>query len=133
MSAELSLFKELRLRTPADTICRVVALFAVGLSKNEIEKRTGVKGETVHRIIKRLVTCPDWRQLRRLIKRKTGISYDDLHRLVLRNFELEYTGNDLLHDQGIFYSRLPKGVRAEIHLMARKILRRNISFGAGSS
>jgi len=131
VATELSLLKQYRFRTPAATICRVVALFALGLSKNAIEKRTGVKGETTDRIIKQLVTGRHWLEIRDLIIRKTGISENDLHDLDRRELQLEQTGEDLLGWQGIFYGRRPQRDRAELLREARKILQRKIVFGAG--
>jgi len=133
VSLELSLFQELRLRTPAANLCRVVALFAVGLSLNEIEKMTRIKGETVRRIIVRFVTCSHWGDLRNIIVRKTGISETDLHDLDHRYLELGVTGEDLLHYQGYQCRRRPRGDVSNLTRKARAILKRKIRFFAGNT
>jgi hypothetical protein len=129
MNRDLSLFQQFRFRTPAATICRLVALFAVGLSRNQIEQLTGVKGETIGKIIERLVTDPCWVIVREIVGKRTGTAarcFDDLDK---RQLQMEQTGENVLAYQGCEYRWRDAGQRRQIAREAKRIVARKISFG----
>jgi hypothetical protein len=128
---DLWLFQQLKSRTPAATICKLVALFAIGLSRNKIQEKTGVKGETTGKIIEGLVTNSSWDEFKRILVKKTGIDAALLHDLDHRQLEMEVTGQDVLTCQGYRYRWRAPGDRKKIARKARQIMARKISFGEG--
>jgi hypothetical protein len=132
VNRDLALFQPLKLRTPAATICKLVVLFAIGLSKNRIEQLTGVKGETVDNILRRLMSSSSWGDFKDILVRKTGMDRALLHDLDHRQPEMEVTGQDVLTGQGHRYRWCDPSERRIIERKARQIMARKISFGGGS-
>jgi len=108
------------LRISVVTVLKATAMFALGLPMERIEKRLGLKAETIRSYLLRLAESAGWVQVRALLILKTRISARDLEELDLLTVERAFD-DQLFRRRAQEFRRLTPSKRRKIECRCLRI------------